>query len=71
MTISLTVKMLHKMTRTNTLLDCRAIHNFIDPRTITSLSMGTRELCIPLNVHNVDGTSNQGGMITQFCNLWI
>ena len=71
MTISLTVKMLHKTTRTDALLDCGATHNFIDPRTITSLSMGTRELRTPLNVHNVDGTNNQGGTITQFCNLWI
>ena len=33
--------------------------------------MGTRELRVPLNVHNVDGTNNQEGTITQFCNLWI
>lgn len=63
--------MLHKMTKTSTLLDCRALHNFIDPHTITSLSMCTHYLCTLLMVNNMDGTANQGGTITQYCNLWI
>lgn len=33
--------------------------------------MGTQELRVPLTVHNVDGTNNQGGTITHYCNLWI
>ena len=40
MTISLTVNMLHKTTKTIALLDCGAMHNFINPHTIASLSMG-------------------------------
>ena len=71
MTITLTVHMLHKTTKTTALLDCGATHNFIDPRTITSLSMGTRDLRTPLTVNNVDGTVNKGGTITQYCNLWV
>ena len=71
MTISLTVKMLHKMTKTNALLDSRATPNFINPCTIASLFMGTRDLHILLTVNNMDGSTNWGGTITQFCNLWI
>ena len=65
MTIPLTVNMLHKTTQTKVLLDCSATHNFIDPRAIKTLSMGTNPLKQPLLVHNVDGT------ITHYCNLWV
>ena len=71
MTISLTVNMWHKTTKTEALLDCGATHNFIDPRTIKTLAMGTNQLKRPLLVHNVDGTINQGGTITSYCNLWV
>ena len=65
MTIPLTVNMWHKTTQTEALLDCGATHNFIDPRAIKTLSMGTNLLKQPLLVHNVDGT------ITHYCNLWV
>jgi hypothetical protein len=71
MTISLTVNMWHKMTKLEALLDCGATHNFIDPRTISSLNMGTRLLPQPLTVQNVDSTINRNGTITQNCNLWV
>ena len=71
MTVSLTVNMWHKMTKIEALLDCGATHNFIDPRTIKTLAMGTNQLKSPLLVHNVDGTVNQGGTITSYCNLWV
>ena len=71
MTISLTVNMWHKMTKLEVLLDCGATHNFINPRTIKNLAMGTNPLKQPLTVHNVDGTVNQGGTITHYCNLWV
>ena len=59
------------MTKTEALLDCGATHNFIDPRTIKTLAMGTNPLKQPLIVHNVDGTVNWGGTITHYCNLWV
>ena len=71
MTISLTVNMWHKTTRTEALLNCGATHNFIDPRAIKTLSMGTNPLKQPLLVHNVDGTINRDGTITHYCNLWV
>ena len=71
MTVSLTVNMWHKTTKLEALLDCGATHNFIDPRTIKMLAMGTNLLKQPLLVHNVDGTLNQGGTIASYCNLWV
>ena len=71
MTIPLTVNMWHKTTKTEALLDCGATHNFIDPRTIKTLPMGTNLLKQPLLVHNVDGTINHDGTITHYCNLWV
>ena len=71
MTISLTVNMWHKTTKTKALLDCGATHNFIDPRTVKTLAMGINPLKQPLIVHNVDRTLNQGGTITHYCNLWV
>ena len=63
--------MWHKTTKIEALLDCGATHNFIDPRTVKSLAMGTNPLKQALTVHNVDGTINQGGTISQYCNLWV
>jgi hypothetical protein len=71
MTISLTVNMWHKMTKLEALLDCGATHNFIDPRMISSLNMGTQLLPQPLIVRNVDGTINRDGTFTRYCNLWV
>jgi hypothetical protein len=71
MTVVLTVKMWHKETKTEALLDSGVTHNFIDSRAINTLGLGTRTLPQTLQVTNVDGTINQAGSITQYCNLWI
>jgi hypothetical protein len=71
MTIQISVLMWHKKTETKALLDSGATHNFIDKRAISSLGLGTRSLPHPLQVNNVDGSLNQEGSITQYCNLWI
>jgi hypothetical protein len=71
MTIPISVHMWHKKTETKVLLDSGATHNFIDKRAVNSLGLGTRSLPHPLQVNNVDGSLNQEGSITQYCNLWI
>jgi hypothetical protein len=70
-TIDVSVYMWHKKTKTEALLDSGATHNFIDSRAITVLGLGTQNLPQVLQVNNVDGTVNQAGSITQYCNLWI
>jgi hypothetical protein len=71
MTIQISVLMWHKKTKTKALLDSGATHNFIDKQAINSLGLGTHSLLHPLQVNNVDSSLNEGGSITQYCNLWI
>ena len=70
MTVTVSVHMWHKKTETEALLDSGATHNFIDTRAVTSLGLGTWNLPHSLQVNNVDGTINQAGSITRYCNLW-
>ena len=63
--------MWHKMAKVLALLDSGATENFIDKRTVMTLGLGTRVLTQPLNIHNVNGTANQEGQITQYCDLWV
>ena len=63
--------MWHKMAKVLALLDSRATENFIDKQTVATLGLGIRTLTQPLSIHNVDGTMNQEGQITQYCDLWV
>src|SRR6202453_2212369 len=70
-TIAILVKMWHKETKTEALLDSGATNNFIDERAVNSLNLGTRKLPQTLQVNNVDGSTNRAGNVTKFCNLWL
>ena len=70
MTVEISVHTWHKKAETIALLDSGATHNFIDKRAVKSLGLGTRTLSQPRLVRNVDGTPNQAGTITQYCDLW-
>ena len=70
-TIQLSISMWHKKADTRALLDSGATHNFIDKRTVKQLGLGTRQLNQPRRVRNVDGTENQEGAITQYCDIWL
>ena len=48
MTVPITVKLWHKTTKIEALLDCGATHNFIDPRIVQTLALGTKPLREPL-----------------------
>ena len=69
--IDISVHMWHEMANTRALLDSGATHNFIDKRTVKQLGLGTHHLMQPRQVRNVDGTENQEGAITQYCDLWL
>ena len=70
MTVEISIHTWHKKAETIALLDSGATHNFIDKRAVKPLGLGTRTLSQPRLVWNVNGTPNQAGTITQYCDLW-
>ncbi len=70
-TVPVDLCMWHKKTEVEALLDCGATENFIDTWTLKKLGMGARLLQHPRTVHNIDGTENQAGTITKYCNLYV
>ncbi len=70
-TVPIDLCMWHRKTKVEALLNCGATENFIDARTLEKLGMGTRLLQHPRMVQNVDGTENQAGTITKYCNLYV
>ena len=59
------------MTDKQILVDSGATDNFIDPRLITWLGLGTRDLEQPRKIWNIDGTNNQAGMLTKYIDLSV
>jgi hypothetical protein len=53
------------------LLNSGATENFIDPRMVEKLGLGSIDLQEPRTVFNVDGTENQDGKTTSYCLLNI
>ena len=47
------------------LIDSGATENFLDPRTVSKLRLITEDLDKPQSIHNIDGTNNQAGLITE------
>ena len=59
------------MTNKRILVDSGATDNFIDPRLLTRLGLGTKNLERPRKIWNIDGTNNQAGMLTQYVDLSV
>ena len=53
------------------LVDSGATDNFIDPRLVKRLGLGTRELPQPRKIWNIDGTNNRAGMLTHYTDLEV
>jgi hypothetical protein len=53
------------------LIDSGATENFIDYKTVAQLRLGSNKLLRPRPVHNVDGTLNKSGGITNSVMLYI
>ena len=69
--LPLTFSSAKKTATKKALLDSGATENFINPRMVRKLGIGTMELAQPRMVYNVDGTENQGGQIKELCILNI
>jgi hypothetical protein len=53
------------------LIDSGATENFIDYRMAIRWRVNTKDLQRPHKVYNVDGTENQGGIISKSCVLHV
>jgi hypothetical protein len=53
------------------LVDSGATDNFIDPRLIKRLGLGTQKLERPKKIWNIDGTNNRAGLIQEYVDLEI
>jgi hypothetical protein len=53
------------------LVDSGATDNFIDPRLIKRLGLGTQKLDRPKKIWNIDGTNNKAGLIQEYVDLEI
>ena len=71
MKIPVSFRTSHAMTDKHILVDSGATDNFIDPRLITQLGLGTRLLERPQKIWNIDETNNQAGMLTQYMDLSV
>src|SRR5712675_3445124 len=70
---ALTIKLVLRTTRKTeeVLKDTGTTENFLDPRTVTKLRLITEDLDKPRSIHNIDGTNNQAGLITEKCRLKV
>ena len=53
------------------LVDSGATDNFIHPRLIRQLGLGTQHLPRERKIWNIDGTANKAGMISEFVDLCV
>ena len=53
------------------LVDSGATDNFIHPRLIRQLGLGTQHLPRERKIWNIDGTANKAGMISEFMDLCV
>src|SRR5712664_3644093 len=53
------------------LVDSRATDNFIHPKFVKRLRVGTQELQRSMKIWNIDGTTNRAGRLTHFVDLLV
>jgi Aspartyl protease len=71
MNIPFVFESVHGTANEKALLDSGATECFLDEQMVSRLGIGTKQLPTPRKVHNVDGTENQSGTITEYCSLQI
>jgi hypothetical protein len=69
--ISITFQHQYAMVAGRALIDSSAMENFINYRTVVQWRLNTKDLWHPCKVYNVDGTENQGGIISKSCVLCV
>jgi hypothetical protein len=69
--ISITFQNQHVMVAGQALIDSGATENFINYWMAIQWRLHTRDLWHPRKVYNIDGTENQGGIISKSYVLWV
>jgi hypothetical protein len=69
MRVPVSFRTLHAMADKRILVDSGATDNFIHPKLIKRLGLGTQTLDRPRKIWNIDGTNNRGGELTHFVDL--
>jgi hypothetical protein len=71
MRVPVSFRTLHAMADKRILVDSGATDNFIHPKLIKRLGLGTQNLDRPRKIWNIDGTNNRGGELTRFVDLEV
>ena len=71
MKVPITIKTSYNTAKVPSLVDSGATDNFIHPRTIRRLCLGTSVLDKPKKLFNVDDTQNNAGSVTRYVNLSV
>ena len=71
MKVPVTIKTSYNTAKVPSLVDSGATDNFIHPRTVQQLHLGTSLLDKPKKLFNVDDTQNKAGSVTQCVNLSV
>jgi hypothetical protein len=71
MRVPVSFRTLHVMADKRILVDSGATDNFIHPKLIKHLGLGTQTLDRPRKIWNIDRTNNRGGELTHFVDLEV
>ena len=71
MKVPITIKTSYNTAKVPSLVDSGATNNFIHPRTVQQLRLGTFLLDKPKRLFNVDDTQNKAGSVTRYVDLSI
>ena len=71
MKVPISVRTSYSKANLRCLVDSSATDNFIHPRFVQRMKLGTRELPTPKKLYNIDNTTNKVGNVTHYVNLLI
>ena len=71
MKVPITIKTSYNTAKVPSLVDSGATDNFIHPRTVQQLHLGTSSLDKLKKLFNVDNTQNKAGSVTQYVDLSV
>ena len=71
MKVPITIKTSYNTAKVPSLVDSGATDNFIHPRTVRQLRLGTSLLNKPKKLFNVDDTQNKAGSVTRYVDLSV